>query len=60
LPVVGTRHIVCWAVAIALFGVGGFLIFFDRRYKHSLEAKTRQDAVDCLDEIEEEFPNKGE
>ena len=43
-------------IAAIFFSVGGMLIFLYRKYQHAEEVYSRQDAIDCLDEIEEKFP----
>ncbi len=47
-------------LAAVFFSVGGMLIFLYRRYQRAEETYSRQDAIDCLDEIEGKFPKHTE
>ena len=45
-------------LAAIFFSIGGMLIFLYRKYQQAEEVYSRQDAIDCLDEIEEKFPKR--
>jgi hypothetical protein len=47
-------------IAAIFFSIGGMLIFLYRKYLHAEETYSRQDAIDCLDEIEGKFPKHTE
>ncbi len=49
-----------WVVYVPSFIVCGFLMAIHYKYQRSQEAHSRQDAIDCLDEIEEKFPKHTE
>jgi hypothetical protein len=40
------------------FSIGGMLLFLYRKYQQAEEVYSRQDAIDCLEEIEEKFPKR--
>jgi hypothetical protein len=49
-----------WVVYVPSFIVCGFLMAIYYKYQRSQEAYSRQDAIDCLDEIEGKFPKHTE
>ena len=52
------KRMILIILAAIFFSVGGMLIFLYRRYQQAGETYSRQDAIDCLDEIEEKFPKR--
>ena len=47
---------VSWVVAISSLVSGGLLIYFYCAHQRNQESHTKEDAKECLDEIEEKFP----
>jgi len=43
-------------LAAIFFSIGGMLLFLYRKYQQAEEVYSRQDAIDCLEEIEGKFP----
>jgi len=49
-----------WVVYVPSFIVSGFLMAIYYKFQRTQETHSRQDAIDCLDEIEEKFPKHTE
>jgi hypothetical protein len=47
-----------WEVYVPSFIVCGFLMTIYYKFQRTQETYSRQDAIDCLDEIEEKFPKR--
>lgn len=49
-----------WVVYVPSFIVCGFLMLIYYKFQRTQETYSKQDAIDCLDEIEEKFPKHTE